>query len=147
MADVGLNPPGTRHDSVVGGLATVTGIKFGHVLVMDTGTTNSRRAVKTTSTAGDAPIAGVCVSQTDPTNGSALNDNLEVCNAGIVEVWLASGNAITKGDKLITSGTAGQVKKLASETTPDILGVAMEDMASQSGAVLIACRLGIYQHA
>jgi len=147
MADVGLCPPGTRHDKVIGGVASVTGIKFGHVVLMDTAATGLHRSVTTTATAGSAPIAGVVVSQTDPTNGSAVGDNLEICYSGIVEVVLAASNAITKGDKLITAAVAGQVKKLASETTPDILGVAMEDMASNANAVRIACRVGIYQHA
>jgi hypothetical protein len=147
MADIGFNPPGLRHDRVLAGVATVTGIKFGHCLVMDTAATGQHRAVKTDNTAGEGPLAGVCVTQTDPTNGSASGDSLEVCDEGVVEVLLASSNAITKGDLLINSGTAGQVKKLGGETTPWILGVALEDMSSQSSPVLIACKLGIYQHA
>lgn len=147
MADIGLNPPGTRHDKVVGGAATVTGILFGHLLVMDTGSAGAHRAVTNVSTAGVGPTAGVCVSQTDPTSGSAVGDNLEVCYDGIVEVWLAASNTIAKGDKLIHSGTAGQVKKMASETTPEVVGVAMQDMASNANPTKIAMRLGIYQHA
>jgi hypothetical protein len=147
MADIGLNPPQTRHDRVVSGVATETGIKFGDVLVWDVATTNQHRAVKRNGTAGEAPLAGVCVTQTDPTNGSAVGDNLEICDLGIVETNLVTTTAIVKGDKIIASGTAGQVKKLAGETTPDVLGRAMQDMASTSGVVRIAVNVNIYQHA
>jgi len=141
FADVGLNPPGTRHDVVVPGVSSGTGIKFGDAVLMDVSLTTKHRAVALTATAGSKPVAGVCVSQTDPTNGSADGDSLEICEEGIVEVNLAASNAITKGDLLITSATAGAVKKLGSETGADIVGEAMQDMGSQAGVVRIACKL------
>lgn len=140
--DIGLNPPGLRHDRVVAGYATSTGIKFGYAVIKDTAATGNRRAVTTTTTPGAGPVAGVVVSQTDPTDGSAVGDQLEVCDSGIVEVNLAASNAITKGDLLIMSATAGAVKKIGAETDPVIVGVAAQDMASQAGVVRIAMEMG-----
>jgi hypothetical protein len=147
MADIGLNPPGTRHDRVVGGVARTTGLQFGSVVVMDVATTGQHRAVTTAAAAGGGPVAGVVVSQTNPTGGSALGDDLDICDQGIVEVWLAASTAIVKGDLLIAAGTSGYVKKLAAETTPWIVGVAFQDMASTASPVRIAVKLNIYQHA
>lgn len=141
MADYGLNPAGVRHDRVVGGSATVTGLKFGHVVVKDTATTNDRKAVKSTTTACDKPVAGVIVSQTDPTNGSAVGDVLEICDQGIVEAWVVTGSSGVKGDKLITSTTAGQLKKLAAETGGDVVGRANMDWNASAGAILISLTL------
>lgn len=142
MADIGINPRGTRHDRVVGGVATEAGIKFGDVVVMDTAATGQGRAVKRTTTAGDKPIAGVVVTQCGP-SGCAIGDNLEICEEGIVEVNLLTATAIAKGDELVTSTTAGQVKKLAAEALPGILGRANMDMASTTGSVRISCELNI----
>jgi hypothetical protein len=145
--DIGLNPTGTRHDRVAAGYATETGIKFGDVLVWDTASTGNHRAVKRTSTAGDAPLAGVCITQTDPTNGTAVGDFIEVCYSGVVEVNIVASQALTKGDKLISSTTAGACKKLASETTPDVLGRCNMDLASTASVVRVSCEVNIYQHA
>jgi hypothetical protein len=147
MADIGLNPPGTRHDRVNSGVGTTAGLKFGFAVVYDVAAVNQHRAVTTTATAGAGPLAGVVVAQTDPVSGSAVGDNLEICDVGIVEVWLAANQAIVKGDLIIASGTAGMVKKAAAETTPWVLGVAFQDMASTATPVRIAVKLGIYQHA
>jgi Uncharacterized conserved protein (DUF2190) len=147
MPDIGLNPPGTRHDRVVGGVASIAGLKFGNVVVMDVAAAGFHRAVTATTTPGGGPLAGVITSQTDPVNGTAIGDNLEICDEGIVEVWLVSGQAIVKGDLLVASATAGMVTKHGAETTPWILGIAFQDMASQSAPVRIAAKLGIYQHA
>ncbi len=138
--DIGLNPPDTRHDRVIGGKATATGIKFGHVVIKDTAATG-RRDCKLTSTAGDKPVMGVVVSQTDPTNGSAVGDDLEICDAGIVECYLEASSTIVFGDVLITSATPGCVKKLAAEGTYDIVGRAHQDMISGATLVRIAVEL------
>jgi hypothetical protein len=140
MADIGLNPPGTRHDRVVGGKATVTGIRFGHVLIKDT-TTPNHRDVKLTTTPGAQPVAGICASQTDPTVGSAVGDDLEVVDAGIAEVWLAPSQTIVKGDQLVTSATSGAVKKRAAETPADIVGRAFQDATSGASPILISVEL------
>lgn len=142
MADIGINPRGTRHDRVVGGVAMETGIKFGDVVVEDLASAGQGRAVKRTTVAGDNPIAGVCVTQTGP-DGSAVGDNLEICQEGIVEVNLLTTTAIVKGDELVTSTTAGQVKKLAAEVKPGVLGRANMDMASTAGSVRISVELNI----
>jgi hypothetical protein len=147
MADIGLNPPGTRHDRVNGGVATTAGLRFGYVVVYDVAAVGQHRAVTTTATAGAGPLAGVVTSQTDPTSGASVGDNLEICDEGIVEVVLVASTAIVKGDLLIASATAGQVKKLAAETTAWVLGIAFQDMPSTASPVRIACKLGIYQHA
>lgn len=149
MADVGLNPPGLRHDVVEAGLATETGILFGDVLAMDVATVNDHRAVKRPTAAGGGPIKGVCVSQTSAVggSGSAVGDSLEVCSGGIVEVNLVSGQAVVKGDILIASATAGQVKVLAAEATAWQVGIAEQDMAATVGVVRIACRLQINKRA
>jgi hypothetical protein len=145
--DIGLNPTGTRHDRVVPGYAVETGIKFGDVLVWDTSSTVNHRACKRTTTAGDAPLAGVCVTQTDPVNGTAIGDVIEICSAGIAEVNVVSSQALTKGDKLVSSTTAGAAKKLASETTPDILGRVNMDLASTASVTRVSVEINIYQHA
>lgn len=145
--DSGINPTGTRHNRVLPGYATETGIKFGDVLVWDTSSTVNHRAVKRTTNAGDAPLAGVCVTQTDPTNGSAVGDFIEVCDLGICEVNIVASQALTKGDKLISSTTAGAAKKLASETTPDILGRVNMDLSSTASVVRVSVIVDIYQHA
>ena len=147
MADIGLNPPGTRHDRVVSGVASVAGIKFGDVVLMDVAASGQHAAVTLTATAGASPIKGICVTQTNPTTGSAIGDPLEICTQGIAEVNLAASTVIVKGDKLITSTTLGAVKKLAAETTPDVLGRADQDMASTANVTRISCEIGIYQHA
>ena len=141
MADIGFNPVALRHDRVVGGVATETGIKFGDVVIMDVASTNQFRAVKCTTTAGDKPVRGVCVSQTDPTIGSSVGDNLEICDVGQPEVWLATSQTIVKGDRLVTSTEAGRVKKLAAETGGDIVGVAAQDAVSTGSPIRIAVTL------
>lgn len=147
MADINLNPANIRHDRVLPGYATVTGIKFGDVLVYDTAETNNRRAVKTYASAGGGPIAGVCVSHTDPTDGSAVGDLIEFCSAGIVETNLVTTTAVVKGDVIINSATAGQCKVLAAEGTAWVLGHAHQDMGSTSGVTRIAVELNIHKRA
>lgn len=147
MSDIGLNPRATRHDVVVGGVATETGIKFGDVVVVDTAATGQGRAIKRTTTAGANGVRGVVVTQTDPTNGSAVGDNLEVCTRGTVEINIVANQALTKNDQLVTSTTAGAAKKLLSETTPDVIGRVNMDLASTASVVRVSCDLNIYQHA
>ena len=147
MADINLNPSDIRHDRVLPGVATETGIDYGDIVVWDTATTNDRRAVKRLASAGGGPIAGVVVSQTDPTNGSAIGDLLEICDLGVVEVNLVTTTAVVKGDVIINSATAGQAKVLAAEGTAWQLGVAHQDMASTAGVTRIAVILGIVKRA
>ncbi len=147
MADINLNPADIRHDRVLPGVATVTGIKYGDVLVYDVAETNNRRAVKTLASAAAGPLAGVCVSMTDPTDGTAVGDEIEFCSEGIVEVNLVTTSAVTKGDIIINSATAGQCKVLAGDSTAWQLGTAHQDMGSTSGVTRIAVELNIVKRA
>jgi len=139
--DIGLNPPGTRHDRVVGGVAVVAGIKFGDVVISDTTPGAGHRDVKLTAVAGDKPVAGICVAQTDPTTGSAIGDNIEICDTGICEVNLAAGETILKGDVLVTAAVNGQVKKLGAEVTYDIVGRAFQAATSGASPIRISVEL------
>src|SRR5258708_5478255 len=145
--DIGVNPTGTRHDRVLAGYATETGIKFGDIVRWDTASTGNHRAIIRTTTAGDNQIAGVVVSQTDPTSGSAVGDLLEVCDLGVCEVNVVASQTLVKGDLLISSTTAGAVKKIASETTPDVLGRVNMDLTSIASVVRVSVNVNIYQHA
>lgn len=143
MSAIGLNPRGTRHDRVVGGVAGVTGIKFGDVVIWDTSATTEPRTVKKTTTAGDKPVAGVCVTMTDPTNGSAVGDKLEICQVGVVELNMAASETLSPGDEVVTSTTSGAAKKLGAEVKPDIIGRANMFLASTAGVVRVSVELNI----
>lgn len=142
MSDIGTNPRATRHDVVVGGVATEAGIKFGDVVIMDRATTGQGRAIKRTTTAGDNYVRGVVVTQCGP-SGCAVGDNLEVCLKGCVEINIVASLALTKGDELVTSTTAGAAKKLAGETTPDVIGSVNMDLASTASVTRVSCDLNI----
>lgn len=144
MSDFGKNPAGIRHDMVVPGVATVTGIKFGDVVVIDrTGSATDHKAVKLPTAAGENYVRGICVSQTDPSSGSAVGDVLEICVEGIAECNIVASQALTAGDELVTSTTPGAAKKLASETTPDVIGRTVQDLASTAAVTRVGVELHI----
>ncbi len=114
--DIGLNPP------KAGNLHSRTGrmqdalAKFGSPVVKS-GTT-SHCDMATVASAGAAGVLGVVTSQGDPNNSGlfAIDDDVSVRDLGDVEILVLGGVSYARGDRLITSATAGVAKKLASET-------------------------------
>ena len=147
VTDVGLNPPvrGNIHSRT--GQAGTTGMKFGMVVV-SAQTANHAEMVLTT-TAGDPLTLGVITTQGDPNNSGAfaLGDEFSVRDAGDVQVLVDATTALNVGDILIASTTAGQAKKLASETgtTLCILGRSMQKITVGAAAGLVSCRLELSQ--
>lgn len=142
MADIGLNPP------KAGNLHSRTGVmadalaKFGSVVVPSGSTGHADMA--TTTSAAAAKVSGVVTSQGDP-NGSglfAVGDEVSVRDAGDVEILVLGSQAYLKGDKLITSTTAGVAKILASETgVLCLIAECLEDVTTGTNPQRISARL------
>lgn len=140
-ADIKLNPPKrgilhARTGRMVDALA-----KFGSVLVFSG--TNSHVDMATTTSAGAAAVAGVVCQQGDPNNSGlfAVDDEASVQDLGDCQILVLGSVAYARGDKLITSTTAGVAKKLAAETGADIIGTVLQDVTTGTNPQLISCRL------
>jgi hypothetical protein len=147
--DIGTNPPTSDRRSFKGCVATVSGIKYGHVVIFDTGTTNFRDT-KLPAGAAATLLKGVVSDQGDPNSSGAfaVGDEFACCDGGEVEVLLDAGaTAVTKGQPVISSATAGTVKGWTNETAVDVLGEFTQDYDNSLGssAVLVSMRVGIYR--
>lgn len=134
--DIGLNPPKAGNLHSRPGVMQDALAKFGSLLVKS-GTT-SHCDMATTASAGAAGGMGVCTSQGDPNNSGlfAVGDEVSVRDLGDAEVLvLAAGATYARGDRIITSTTAGVGKKLASETgLMTIFGEVLQEVVTGAGA-------------
>lgn len=140
--DINLNPPkagnlhsrtGTMQDALA---------QFGSVVVKSGTTGHSDMA--TTASAGAAGVMGVVTSQGDPNNSGlfASGDEVSVRDAGDVEILVLGSTAYARGDRLITSTTAGVAKKVASETgLMTIIAEVLQDVTTGTASQLISARL------
>lgn len=147
LNDIGLNPFRSDRRLFEGCVATVATIKYGMVVIGDTGTTNARD-VKLASGAGGTGVRGVVSDQGDPNNSGlfATGDEFGCCVEGFVEVLLDAGESSVKDAPLITGGTPGTVKPIASESAPyDIVGYAAQTYNNSGGGspVLISMRVAV----
>lgn len=143
MADIGLNPP--RASNIASRTCTMADAlaKFGSVVVWSG--SSSHADVATTTSAGATSVAGVVVDQGDPNNSGlhASGDDVTVRYLGDVEINVVAGT-YARGDKLITSTTAGAAKKLVGETgNMTIIGECLQDIVlAQAGRV--SCKLTLH---
>lgn len=143
MADINLNPPkkgpiglpmtGVMQDALA---------KFGSVVVKSG--TSGHADCATTASAGAAGVMGVVQSQGDPNNSGlfASGDEVTLQRAGDCAVLVLGGVSYARGDRLITSTTAGVAKKLASETgLMSIIAIVEQDVTTGTNPQLISARL------
>lgn len=137
--DIGLNPFKSDRRMFAGCVATVTGIKYGMVVIGDTGTTNARD-VKLPAGANATLVRGVVSDQGDPNNSGAfaVGDEFGCCVEGAVEVLLDAGATATKDTGACTSATPGTVKN--DTGTGDLVGVFAQTYDNSGGgsAVLVS---------
>jgi hypothetical protein len=140
--DIGLNPP------KAGNLHSRTGrmqdalAKFGSPVVKS-GTT-SHCDMATTASAGAAGVCGVVTSQGDPNNSGLhpVDADVSVRDLGEVEILVLGSTSYARGDRLITSTTAGVAKKLASETgLMSIIAEVLQPVTTGSNPQRISARL------
>jgi hypothetical protein len=149
LNDIGLNPFRSDRRLFEGGVATGSGIKYGMVVIGDTGTTNARD-VKLPTGAGNTGVRGVVSDQGDPnsSDGFAVGDEFGICVEGVVEVLLDAGESCVKDAPAITGTTAGTVKPIASESAPyDVVGQFAQTYNNSSGLtpVLVSMKMGLYR--
>lgn len=145
IADIGINPVTSDRRRTHGSVATVTGIKYGMVVIGDTGTTN-HRDVKLPAGANATLTRGVVQDQGDPNNSAqfAIGDEFGVCVDGDVEVLLDTGAVATKDTGACTSGTAGTVKN--DTGTGDLVGVFNQTYDNSGGAAPVLVSMNCKPH-
>lgn len=147
MADINLVPPVKGPTHFKCGVMKDSLAKFGSVVVYSG--TSGHADVATTASAAAATIAGVVHSQGDPNNSGLFvtNDEVSLADAGPCQVLVLGSTTYARGDKLITTTTAGVAGKLGSTTgAMDILGEVLEDVTTGTNPQLISCMINI-QHA
>jgi hypothetical protein len=142
MPEIGLNPPSSGNLHSFTGVATVAGIKFGHVVV--SAGTGNHADVALPGGAAATGVMGIVTDQMGPT-GSTPGDTMSVRDAGDAEVYLDVGQSVNVDDILITSATPGTVKPAAAEPAPyDVVGRSMQRYTNDTGVPSrISCRLAI----
>lgn len=147
MADIGLNPPVKGPTHFKTGIMIDALAKFGSVLVYSG--TSGHADMATTTAAAAATVAGVVQSQGDPNNSGlfAVGDEASIADAGPCQILVLGGVTYARGDKLITTTTAGVAGKLGATTgAMDIIAEVLQDVTTGSNPQLISCMLNI-QHA
>jgi len=147
MADIGLNPPKRGIVHARTGVMKDALAKFGSVLVFSG--TAGHADMATTTAAGATAVAGVVVSQGDPNNSGlfAIGDEASVQDLGDCQALVLGSVTYARGDKLITSTTAGVLAKLGSETgNMTVVATVLQDVTTGTNPQLISIRL-ILSHA
>lgn len=147
MADINLVPPRAKIQSARTGIMKDALAKYGSVLVFSG--TSGHADVATTTSAAAATVAGVCISQGDPNNSDlfASGDEVSVQDKGDCQILALGSTTYARGDKLITTTTAGVAGPLGATTgAMDIIGEVLQDVTTGTNPQLISCRLNI-QHA
>lgn len=147
MADIGLNPPKRNILHARTGVMKDALATFGSVVVYSG--TSGHADMATTTSAAAATVAGIVVSQGDPNNSNlfAVGDEVSVQDLGDCQALVLGSVTYARGDKLITTTTAGVLGKLGSTTgAMDIVGEVLQDVTTGSNPQLISIRLNI-QHA
>jgi hypothetical protein len=142
MPNIGLNPPLSGNIHSFTGVATVVGIKFGHVVV--TAATPNHAEVALPAGVAGTGILGIVTDQMGPA-GSAVGDTMSIRDAGDAEVYLDTGQSVNVDDNLITGATPGTVKPIATEAPPyDVVGRSLQKYTNDTGGpARVSCRLGI----
>ena len=99
-----LNPVSSDRRVIESAVPTVTGVKYGVVVIGDTGT-NNFRDVKLPTADGPTGVRGVVTDQGDPNNSGAfaVGDELGVCMSGVAEALLKAGATATKDEPCIAA--------------------------------------------
>jgi hypothetical protein len=142
MADIALNPPKKGIIHARTGVMVDALAKFGSVLVASG--TSSHADMATTTSAAASGVMGVVCSQGDPNNSGlfAVGAEASVQDLGDCQILVLGSTTYARGDKLITSTTAGVAKKLAAETgNMTIIGEVLQDVTTGTNPQLISCRL------
>lgn len=85
-----------------------------------------------------AKFAGIAQEDVDPTNyDPMLNVRMEGNSYAIAD------GAISVGDKLILSATAGQVHSVGAQATPNIVGLALEPAVNAGDTFLMVIKVGL----
>jgi hypothetical protein len=116
--------------------------KFGSIVVYSG--TSSYADVATTTTAGAPAVAGVISSLGDPNNSGlfASGDNATVQTGGIAQVLVLGSTAFSRGDRIVTSTTAGVGKKWVNESVPfTVIGECLQDVTTGTNPQLVPVRL------
>jgi hypothetical protein len=142
MPDIGINPVSSGNVHSFTGVATVAGIKFGHVVVAAATANHADAALP--AGAGASGVMGIVTDQMGPA-GSAIGDTISVRDAGDAEVFLDTGQSVNVDDVLITGATPGTVKPIGAEAAPyDVVGRSLQKYTNDTGVPSrISCRLGI----
>jgi hypothetical protein len=140
--DIGINPFTSDRRGFLGAVATVATIKYGMVVIGDTGTTNARD-VKLPAGANATLTRGIVADHGDPNNAGlfAVGDEFSVCYDGVGEALLDAGATATKDTAACTSATAGTLKN--DTGTGDVVGIWAQtyDNSGGAAAVLVAIRI------
>ena len=142
MADIGLAPPKAGIVHARTGVMVDALAKFGSVLVASG--TASHADMATTTSATATAVMGVVCSQGDPNNSGlfAVGDEVSVQDLGDCQILVLGGVTYARGDKLVTSTTAGVAAKLGAETgNMTIIGTVLQDVTTGTNPQLISCRL------
>jgi hypothetical protein len=139
--DINLSPFTSDRRGFLGCVATVATIKYGMVVIGDTGTTNARD-VKLPAGANATLTRGIVSDHGDPNNSGlfATGDEFACCYDGICEALLDAGATATKDTGACTSATAGTLKN--DTGTGDLVGVWAQTYDNSGGAapVLVSLR-------
>lgn len=142
-AALGLMPVYTRPTDILPVVMSAATGKRGYIVALTADTEPSSATI--TTTAGQQPF-GVIVDEGDPNNSDlhASGAVVSVATGGICDVMFDAAEAITKGDKIICSGTDGLAKVLAAEADPYwLLGEAMQTITIGSAAGKASVKLAI----
>jgi hypothetical protein len=142
MPDIGLNPSSSSNVHSFTGVATVAGIRFGHVVTTAGSANHSDVALP--AGAGAIGVMGIVTDQMGPT-GSTVGDTMSIRDAGDAEVYLDVGQSVSVDDILITGATPGTVKPVGTEPAPyDVVGRSLQKHTNDTGGPSrISCRLAI----
>jgi hypothetical protein len=141
-AALDLMPVYSRPENFFPGELEVATAKYGY-LVKLSGT--SPTGIVITTTVGEQPF-GVVTDQGDPNNSDlfASGTIVSVARGGMCDVMFDAATVITKGDKIIVSGTDGHAKVLEAEVDPYwLLGEAMQTVTIGAAAGLATVALNI----
>lgn len=147
IADIAspLNPVSSDRRVIESAVPTVTGVKYGVVVIGDTGT-NNFRDVKLPTADGPTGVRGVVTDQGDPNNSGAfaVGDELGVCMSGVAEALLKAGATATKDEPCIAAN-GGFVIPVAGSAPYDIVGTFRQTKTAGANAELVSINVTPYR--
>jgi hypothetical protein len=145
--DIGTNPFTSDRRLFLGAYSTVSGVKYGAVVIYDTGDNNSR-SVKLPTAAGATGVLGIVAEQGDPNSSGAfaVGDEFAVCVEGVAECLLSASAVATKGGLAITDSANGTIKPWVAESKPyDVVGVFAQTKTAGAAPELVSVIVGPYR--